>query len=117
MVRFHTISHDAHEEKAHFHVTVVSNGYHSLRVTEASQELLGEGLFSCKAREALATDIIQSELQKLCKNRWETVRFHMTLMKRRLIFTRLLLARISFTESYRSFARTAGRRHIFKQGS
>jgi len=60
-----TISHDAHEEKAHFHMTVVSNGYHSLRVTEALQELLGEGTFSSKAREALAINIIQSELQKL----------------------------------------------------
>jgi hypothetical protein len=53
------ISRDAHEEEARFHVTLVkrklqnsvSNGYHSLRVTEALQEPLGEGMISHDAHK------------------------------------------------------------------
>ena len=53
------ISRDAHEEKARFsrdaHKQKLQNGvskaYHSIRVTEASQELLGEGTFSRDVRE------------------------------------------------------------------
>ena len=57
------ISRDAHEEKkTRFHATVVkrklhngfSNGYHAFRVTEASQEPLGEGTISRDAHEEKA---------------------------------------------------------------
>ena len=56
------ISRDAHEEKARFHATLmkrklqngVSKAYHSTRVTEGSQEPMGEGTISRGGHEEKA---------------------------------------------------------------
>ena len=74
-----------HWEKARFHATLmkqklqygVSNVYHSLKVTEFSQEPLGEGMLSHDAHEEESrfyTAVVKRKLQNGVSNGYHSLR-------------------------------------------